>query len=389
MASRPRFQFARRVLGRGFLFLGYPVKRRVEIGLLFSRTGSYALLSQACRDGALAAIAAVNADAASGITLVPVERNPGGNIDLYGPYCEEILRHTSARHVIGCITSWSRKEVIPTLEKAGGTLWYPAPYEGFESSDHVVYMHACPNQHLLPLVSWAQPRFGGRAYLTGSNYIWGWEINRLARETLTVAGGTVLCERYLPIGSLDIGRMIEEIRATRPDFILNSLIGPSQYRFLAAYHDLGLSDPHFRPATCPVLSCNLTESELPAIGAAAEGLIAAGPYFRDADAGAAAFGSSFEAAAHDAVTELARLLARHPDADSLGLADLLDGVPGAACSIDPETHHRTLPVLIAQVQNGAFAVLERCGEVAGDPYLSRSVRAGPAPGVRPDLRVVS
>lgn len=358
------------------------MKRRVEIGLLLSRTGSYSLLSEACRDGALAAIAAVNADAGSDITLVPVERDPGGNIDLYGPYCEEILRDSSARHVVGCITSWSRKEVIPTLERAGGTLWYPAPYEGFEASDHVVYMHACPNQHLLPLLDWVLPRQGSRAYLTGSNYIWGWEINRLARETVTAAGGVVLGERYLPIGSLDIGRMIEEIRATRPDFILNSLIGPSQYRFLQAYHALGQDDPHFRPATCPVLSCNLTECELDAIGAAAEGLIAAGPYFRGA--GSTAFGSSFEAAAHEAVREYARLLAHRPGSERESLAGLLAGPAARGGAIDPQTHHRTLPVLIAEVRGGRFEVLERRPEVKGDPYLSRM----PARG-RPGLRVVS
>ncbi len=224
------------------------MKRQIELGVLYSRSGSYALISEACRAGVLAAVEAVNADLSHDIAFLPVERDPAGNIDLYGPLCEEILRGTSARHVVGCVTSWSRKEVIPTLEKAGGTLWYAVPYEGFEASDHVVYTHACPNQHLLPLLDWAMPTYGRRAYLTGSNYIWGWEMNRLARETVAAAGGEILGERYLPLGSLEVGRMIEEIRVTRPDFILNSLIGPSQYAFLAEYHALGLSDPHFRPA---------------------------------------------------------------------------------------------------------------------------------------------
>ena len=152
------------------------------------------------------------------LTFVPVERDPGGNVDLYAPLCEEILRDTSARHVIGCVTSWSRKEVIPTVEKYGGTLWYAVPYEGFEASDHVVYTHACPNQHLLPLLDWVMPAHGRRAYLTGSNYIWGWEMNRLARERITAAGGEVLGERYLPIGSRDVGRMIEEIRFAAAGF---------------------------------------------------------------------------------------------------------------------------------------------------------------------------
>jgi hypothetical protein len=356
------------------------MRRRVELGLLYSRSGSYSLISEACRLGVLAAIARINADPDLDLSFVPVERDPGGNVDLYGPMCEEILRDSSARHVIGCVTSWSRKEVIPTLEKYGGTLWYAVPYEGYEASDHVVYTHACPNQHLLPLLDWVMPARGGRAYLTGSNYIWGWEMNRLARERIVAAGGEVLGERYLPIGSRDVGRMIEEIRFARPDFVLNSLIGPSSYEFLAAYRALGEQDPHFRAETCPVLSCNLTECELPAIGAAAEGLIAAGPYFQGSEGwpGGDRFGSSHEAAAFTAVRELARLLAGRPGAEALSLSQLLAGDRGRGGVIDPGTHHTVLPALIARVENGAFRVLQRRENLAGDPYLTRSEDMRPA-----------
>jgi Periplasmic binding protein domain len=362
------------------------MKRRVEIGLLFSGSGSYALISEACRTGALAAMAAINADPALDLALIPVERDPGGNIDLYGPCCEQILRDSEARHVVGCVTSWSRKEVIPSLEKLGGTLWYAVPYEGFEASDHVVYTHACANQHLLPLLDWAMPAHGRRAYLTGSNYIWGWEMNRLARETITAAGGEILGDRYLPLGSLDVGRMIEEIRATRPDFVLNSLVGGSSYAFLAAMRRLGSEDAYFTAEHCPILSCNLTECELPALGAAAEGLISAGPYFRGVAGGPGVgqFGSSHEAAAFAAVTELARLVAHRPGAEREGLARLLASDTAKGGPIDPDTHHTTLPVIIAQVRRGAFQVIQRRGSVAGDPYLTRTRVTAAQP-----LRVVS
>lgn len=349
-------------------------KRRIEIGLLYSRSGSYSLISEACRSGALSAIAQINADPAIDLCFVPVERDPEGNVDLYGPLCEDILA-TGARHVIGCVTSWSRKEVIPTLERHGGTLWYAVPYEGFEASDHVVYTHACPNQHLLPLLDWVMPAHGRRAYLTGSNYIWGWEMNRLARERITQAGGEILGERYLPIGSRDVGRMIEEIRFARPDFVMNALIGPSSYEFLAAYAALGRQDADFLPARRPVLSCNMTECELPAIGPAAEGLVAAGPYFRGlpgwpdlAKDGAGRLGSSHEAAAYVSVRELARLLAHRPGSETLPLSQLLEGAGGI---IDPDTHHTALPVLIARVDQGAFRLIQRRAAVAGDPYLTR------------------
>lgn len=365
-------------------------KRRIELGLLYSLTGTYCLISAACRTGALRAIEAVNSDPDGDIEFVPVERDPGGNIDAYGPLCEDILRQGSARHVVGCITSWSRKEVIPTLEKYNGSLWYTVPYEGFEASDHVVYTHACPNQHLLPLLDWAMPVYGRRVFLTGSNYIWGWEMNRLARETVVHAGGEILGERYLPIGSTEVGRIIDELRATRPDFIMNSLVGESQYAFLEALLELSRQDAHFSKRNCPVLSCNLTECELSAISPdAAEGLIAAGPYFRGAAGwpfAPIAFGSSHEAAAYRAVRELARLLSGRPGLEKASLSDLFALPDAALTGIDRATHHTKLPVLIAQVEGGAFVVRERLRDVWGDPYLSRLQPADR--DQRPQLRVV-
>lgn len=102
------------------------MKRHIEIGILYSRSGNYRLVSESCRAGAMNAIADVNADPAIPFEFVPVERDPQGNIDRYASGCADILANSGARHIIGCVTSWSRKEVIPILERAGGTLWYKA-----------------------------------------------------------------------------------------------------------------------------------------------------------------------------------------------------------------------------------------------------------------------
>ncbi|MBE9636271.1 transporter substrate-binding protein [Salipiger mangrovisoli] len=355
--------------------------REIDLGILFSRSGTYSLISEASRAGALKAVAQVNADPSLDITFRPVERDPKGNVDAYAPLCEEILQGSGARHVIGCTTSWSRKEVIPALERMDGALWYPTPYEGFEASDRIVYTHASPNQHLLPLLDYVFAEFGARAYLTGSNYIWGWEMNRLAREIGTRAGGEVLGERYLPLGSIEISRIVEEIADLRPDFVLNQLIGPSQYAFLEAIADLRQRAPYFAAGNCPVLSCNVTECELPAMGAAAEGLISAGPWFRNlhpalpGNFGREDFGSSLEAAGHASVMMLARLLADAPGSEALPLSELLDQPRAARMGLSARTHHTRLPVAIAQVRNGAFVPLRTGAPVEGDPYLTREREA--------------
>lgn len=350
--------------------------RTIDLGLLFSTTGPYHLMGQASRAGALKAIAQVNSDAAFNLNFQAIERDPGGDIDAYAPLCEEILSNSAARHVIGCTTSWSRKEVIPSLEGMGGVLWYPTPYEGFEASDRVVYAHACPNQHLLPLLDHSFTAFGDRLYLTGSNYIWGWEMNRIAREASAKIGAEVLGERYIPIGDTDITRLIEEIADLKPDFVLNQLIGPSQYAFLEGMAELRRHDASFSNGRCPILSCNLTEAELPAIGAAAEGLIAAGPWFKGlspalpGNEGREDFGSSFEAAAHASVMMLARLLASAPDAENKSLPELLALPSASFLGISSRTRHVTLPIAIAQVRDGAFVLIKTYTPIEGDPYLT-------------------
>ena len=374
--------------------MGDRVKRRFEIGILYSRSGNYRLVSDACRRGALSAIADVNADPESPVAFVPVEYDPEGNADRYAVGCAEILQKSSARHIVGCVTSWSRKEVIPVLERGGGTLWYACPYEGFETSDHVVYMHACPNQQLLPLFSHIVPRFGANGFLLGSNYIWGWEMNRVARDLIADAGGEVRGERYLPLGETDVARLIEEIRATRPDFVFNNLIGSSSYAFLRAYAALGREDAHFLPQHCPVVSCNLTECELEAIGAAGKGHLSAGPYFHEAG-GKAPRGyrprTSIEAAAYASVCVQAEIHAANPEAGGEDLPAAFAArrfeTPFGSTVIDTRTQHATLPVVIGEIDGDGFRIVSREREVAPDPYLSRYDRTAQFGASR--LRVVA
>lgn len=118
MPRKPRFH----VRGCGaFSFWGDCLKRRVEIGILYSRSGNYRLVPDACRAGALAAIADINGDPSIPALFSPVKYDPQGNADGYASGCAEILQGSSARHIIGCVTLWSRKEVIPVLEPFGGT----------------------------------------------------------------------------------------------------------------------------------------------------------------------------------------------------------------------------------------------------------------------------
>ncbi len=93
----------------------------------------------------------------------------------------------------------SRKDVLPVIEKRGALLWYGFPYEGYEASDSTIYLGACPNQHLLPLFDHVLDHHGRNAFIVGSNYIWGWEISRIAREITEASGGEIVADRFVPL----------------------------------------------------------------------------------------------------------------------------------------------------------------------------------------------
>ncbi len=343
------------------------MKRVIEIGVLLSGSGMYAALSRASRDGVLQGVDEVNADPALDVAFRVVERDPEGRLDRYAPLCREILRSSQARHIFGCITSASRKEVIPELERFDGILWYPVPYEGFEASERVAYMHSCPNQHLLPLLDWALPTLGNRAYLVGSNYIWGWEMARIARERVAAAAGDVLGDRYIAVGDTDLDHIIQEIRVLKPDFILNSLVGDSSYAFLSRLAELK-QEPGFENSLT-VLSCNFTECETESAGSAAEGLVSAGPWF-EPEGGS---GGSFHEIARQSVHELAKLLHGRPDAEVLPLSELVQSaaVSGHTPRLDGANLHAPQPAIIARLVNGRFREIKRLPPLAADPYLTR------------------
>jgi len=193
-------------------------------------------------NGALLGVSEVNSSKAARVTLEPEIVDPAGMLTRYAEITSALLVG-GIRQIVGCYTSVSRKEVIPCLEKHDGLLWYPSHYEGFETANNVIYTGAAPNQHIVPLVDYLTAQYGNRALCVGSNYIWAWENNRILREAMTSRGGTVLAERYLPVGEKNLTQLVETIINARPSFVFSSLLLGTLLTVLAADQDFGIMNP--------------------------------------------------------------------------------------------------------------------------------------------------
>jgi ABC-type branched-subunit amino acid transport system substrate-binding protein len=381
--------------------------RDLQVGMLFSSTGSYGVVSRSILNGALLAVDQVNRSGL-GLRIAPVIENPGGVLSHYAAMTATLLQR-GIRHVVGCYTSSSRKEVIPLFEKHDALLWYPSHYEGFESSNNVIYTGAAPNQHVLPLVEYLLQHHGDRAFCVGSNYIWGWENNRILRETVVARGGAVLAERHFAVGETDFAQVIEAIIEARPSFVFLTLIGSSAYQFFRDFRAACTARGINQAREIPVASCSLSEPELEAIGTdAVDGHLSSSVYFCSIETPEnrkflAAYQTAYPdgptasadaEASYNAVWLLALSSAAaasdHPTDIKAVLPQQRLVAPQGKVWIDAQTSHAYLTPRIGRSNASARfdLISEARSPVQPDPYLIRNSARFEAAAV-PSLRLVS
>jgi urea transport system substrate-binding protein len=374
-------------------------KPRIPLGLVFSRSGPYAMMAGEMEKSALMAVDEVNRDGDFDFTFVPQLRDPGGVVAAYHSACDDLIREEQVEHIVGCYTSASRKQVIPIVERTERLLWHPARYEGFESSDNVIYVGAAPNHTVVPLVRHMLDHIASDVFCVGSNYVWTWETNRVLREIVSSAGGRILAERLLELGETAVDHIVKEIIDRKPAAVFNTLVGESSYAFMRALHAASLRGGY----AIPMLSCSLCEPELKLIGSAASvGCITSSAYFESIDGAAnRTFVARWKArhgtdsspsvdgqSTYVCVMLLARAIRRAGTTDVAAVrraaANHRYDSPQGAVWVDPANNHCFLtPRLARSVPGGQFKIFwEADAPERPDPYLSNLDLASFA---KPDL----
>jgi len=360
----------------------------IPIGILYSVSGDYAVIGREMLNGILLAIEEINADPSHMFTLAPVIRDPRGSLDHYYEYCHDLLYRHGVRHIIGCYTSAARKTILPLIEGADALLWHPARYEGFESSNSVIYLGAAPNQHVLPMLGWLVQQSKTEIYHAGSNYVWSWEMDRIAREALIPTGGSVLQSKMLTLGEENVDELISDIICRRPKVILNTMVGKSAYSFYRAWYKACQIQPSLKEIL--KLSLTLCEPEVQLLGAeVVEGYLVSASWFQSIDSDANRnFLSRYRQRFGDEVSPsvdsqtawlaghlLARAINRHGNADVDGvrnavLRDELNS-PAGQIRLDTDNNHCWLTPHLAQCHQGKLeSFWQAAAPVKPDPWLA-------------------
>lgn len=229
----------------------------IKIGILHSLSGTMAISEAPLVDVYLATIDMINENGGiMGREVVYVIVDGKSDWDTFALEAERLIVEEEVDVVVGGWTSASRKAMKPVFEEYDHLLIYPIQYEGLESSENILYTGAAPNQQILPAVDWAQKNLGQKIYLVGSDYVFPRAANEIIKDYIKETGGQIVGEKYRPLGDNNFSTIVEDIKITNPDVILNTINGDSNIAFFKALHDQGV-----HPGT-RIISFSITENEI-------------------------------------------------------------------------------------------------------------------------------
>jgi len=235
----------------------------IRLGVLHSLSGPMAISEKPLVDAELLAIEEINA--AGGLIGRPLEAvvaDGASDWPTFAREAERLLNTEGVSAIIGCWTSACRKHVKTVVEKAGQLLIYPMAYEGLEVSPNIVYTGAAPNQQIFPALKWTLDNLGPRLFLVGSDYVWPHSVNTIIRDQIAALKGEIIGEEYVFFGSQEVDDLVARIRQARPDAVISTVVGDSNFAFYRALRQAGLD-----ARGTPVVSLSIGESELRALNA--------------------------------------------------------------------------------------------------------------------------
>jgi len=231
----------------------------IRVGLLHSRTGAMEVSEKSLIDAEVLALEEINAGGGLlGRRVEWVVADGRSDPSAFAAQARRLIDEEKVVAIFGCWTAESRKAVRAVVEERESLLFFPGTFEGLERSSRVVYVGGSSNQTAVPAVRWCvDARKARRFFVVGTEELWSRCTAEIVKDAARAAGAEVVGEVYLPLTGGKVGPMVEAIKAARPDFVLNSIIGESNEELYRQLRQSGLG-----PDTCPVLAFGFGEDEL-------------------------------------------------------------------------------------------------------------------------------
>ncbi|MBK0094082.1 ABC transporter substrate-binding protein [Erwinia sp. S59] len=320
-------------------------------------------------------LAADEINAAGGLLGRPLQiinYDAQSNMQLYAQYAQQAALKDKVAVVHGGITSASREVIRPVLDRFRSLYFYPAQYEGGVCDRNYFSSGSTPAQTVEKLVPYAMKKWGKKVYVLAADYNYGQIVSSWVKKSVRDNGGEVMTVEFFPLDVTDFGAAISKIQSAKPDMVWSALVGGAHISFYRQWHAAGMSNK------IPIASTVFGGGNEHIILSPEEsnGILVAANYMQEIpSAENKAFVDKFHARYGDMyISDLAmgayqgmliwtEGVRKAGDIDRMKVIEALEsGVtltsPSGQLTVDPTTHHCSLDVHIAEVENHKMKILE-------------------------------
>lgn len=358
----------------------------IKIGFVNSLSGTMAISETTVNKSLHMAADEINAaGGVLGKQLKVVDQDGKSEPAVFAEKARSLIEKECVAAVFGGWTSSSRKAMLPVFEADNALLFYPLQYEGMESSPNIFYSGAAPNQQIVPALDYLKEQGHKKLFLVGSDYVFPQTANRVVNAYAEGNGMEVVGEEYTPMGSTDFTTIVNKLKSSGADAVVNTLNGDSNVAFFKEYKASGLTADQV-----PVISMSIAEEEISAIGLDnVKGQLTAWNYYQTLDSSEnqkfvknfkAKYGASKPTSdpMESAYTSLYLWKAMVEKAKSFDVDKVkaaADGVtfnaPEGKVTVDGENHHIYKTSYIGRIEDDLLihTVWQSDGPIAPDPYL--------------------
>ena len=355
-----------------------PSGEPVRIGILISNSGPAGVFGPPTAN--IAQFIEDDINAAGGINgrpVVTVLADDATDPAIGRQAMEQLIDSDQVDVVLGTHSSATREAAKPLAEDANVLYIYAALYEGGECSPVMFNTGEVPSQQLAPVIPWMMEQTGGQTwFLLGNDYVWPRRSFELARQYIEAAGGEVVGEEYVPLGTQDFSSVALQIANSGADLIFPALVGGDAIAFETQAVDFGIGQE-----AIPRLANIYEENVLGAMGpAVTAGMRVTLGYFKEVDNAANAefvgryfeqFGSdapphmTFSSHIYDAALLYAAAANAAGSTETAAVAAALEGLsmstPTGEIAIT-SSRHLAQPIYVAEIQPDGSQLIVRTFE---------------------------
>ena len=175
-----------------------------------------------------------------GRQLELVSYDAQSNNQLYAQYATQLGLRDKVSVVQAALQSSSREVIRPILRRSNTLYFYNTPYEGGVCDRNTFCTGTTPGQLLANMLPFMINRFGKKIYVLAADYNFGQLSEKWTRKLAKENGAEVVASEFFPLDVAQFGPTISKIQAAKPDFIVNTFVGPAHAAFYGQWTAAGM-----------------------------------------------------------------------------------------------------------------------------------------------------